>query len=307
MGTGWGTPTLIETRNDAVNTFKITSLLSGLTMVVWRDTTFPSKLESVRYELGAGWRPEQTVATADPGSNISQNFGLCVTTGSQVFPTFHLLWDMQDSSYYHVRYSTWVTSTGVWGTPRPIETGNTYSNGTVEIAVPSSLIPVAVWQRGNPIDVLGLPITATLGTATVLDASTSYTVGGTVSANPMGGALAVYTMSGKTAARKFNGTTWAAEAILAQDANALDTLPRIVHDPAGNAIAAWARFDNGLNLRAVLSQLPQNGTWSTRRYIGAMDKEVLLGGLGIDNVGRATVIYAQDENGHNDIWVEQYR
>ncbi len=256
-GTSWGTAELIETDNAGrAAGQKIVFDRNGNALAVWYQS------DGTRYNIwanrfnGTSWGAAELIET----NNAVGSFGafdpeIAIDNNGSAL----VVWRQGDGNSGNENiWSNRYDGTS-WGTAELIETDDTQSSNTVQIAMDNSGNAFAIWTQydgslGDNLWVNRFDGTS-WGTSELIEAGS---VGGGVdpqiSFDNTGNALAVWSRSNNTAriesvwASRFNGTDWSTPELIEAD-NAEDALNvSVAIDNSGSAFAVWSQDDGNDNI-----------------------------------------------------------
>jgi len=246
-GSGWGTPSLLENNTRSAQTGDIAMDPGGNAIALWMQQQVPGSgtydVWADRFVPGSGWG---TATLIEDGPGHAEPAGVAMDSGGNGIAVF-----IQDDG---TRYNNWanrfVPGSG-WGTATLIENGPG-NVGAPAIAVDSVGNATAVWAQSD-----GTVYSAWAnrfvpgsgwGTASLIEANTSNVRFTSVGTDSAGNAIAVWTQFDGTVynvwANQFVPESGWESATLIETKNRGDSYdPRVVVDPAGDAVAGWAKYD----------------------------------------------------------------
>ncbi|MBK9795228.1 MAG: putative Ig domain-containing protein [Holophagaceae bacterium] len=280
VGTGWGTPTLIET-DDTVSATnpRLGVDASGKALVVWEAQAgfspyWTSSIWANTYTPGVGWGTAGQLATP-VGAQVSTPDLAMSANG-----TATVTWTEGVGSNVSLRVSAYSGSG--WTSATTIKTavpGGIGSFGNVRIVTDDGGHALILWVEydGSVFNVWAVPCTggAATGAPVLIEtdnaASASYLQ---VAMNASGSAVAVWQQSLATgfkvlANRYTPAGGWGTAAVIKTDTTpsiSLPAYPKVVLDDLGNAVAGWTQT-TGASSRLFVDQQPVGGAWGTAAEI----------------------------------------
>lgn len=245
-GTGWATPTLIESEDAGDAMFPQLAIDSnGNAIAVWHQhdgTRY--NIRANRYTISAGWDTAVTIEAGDAGDAIAPRVALD-GSGNAV-----AVWYQSDGTRTNIWTNRYTTSG--WDSPALIE-AETADAFDPKIAVDAGGNAIAIWQQyvGALSTVLASRYIAGVGwgaATAVVGANTAGAYNPQIAMDANGNAVAVWHQSDGTrnnvwANRYGDGSGWGS-AVLIETDNAGDALyPEVAVDTNGNAFAIWQQSD----------------------------------------------------------------
>ena len=266
VGTGWGTPGLIETDNNgAVGGPDVAVDGSGNAVAVWmqHDGT-RSNIWANRYVAGTGW--------GTPGLIETDNAGYAWDPQVAVDPSGDAVavWEQHDGTRWNIWSNRYAVGTG-WGTAGLIETNNAGSAWYPQVAVDPSGNAVAVWKQddGTRDNIWANRYAVGTGWGTAVPIETDNAGDAwypQVAVDGSGNAVAVWKQDDGTrwniwSNRYVAGTGWGTAVLIETNAGGA-WCPQVAVDPSGNAMAVWDQWDG--TFRNIYSNRYVAGTgWGT--------------------------------------------
>jgi len=246
----WGTAELIRADNAgyAVGP-QIAVDSSGNSIAVWHQHDGTKRyIYANRYVPGEGWGTAELLETDNAGFAYAHPPQIAVDSSGNAIAVWER-WEGTRGSIWANRY---VPGTG-WGTAELIETDDTPSANSPQIAVDSSGNAIAVWMQwdGGTHDIWANrydPVTG-WGTAELIE--TDDTVNAyypQIAVDSSGNAIAVWEQYGgrrsNIYANRYDSVTgaWGTAELIETDDGHADS-PQIAVDSLGNAIAVWEQYD----------------------------------------------------------------
>jgi len=197
VGTGWGTPQLIEIDNVGDALYPQVSVdASGNAVAVWSQLDGTrSNIWANRYVVGAGWGTAKLIEIDNVGDAWSPQVAVDAS-GNAV-----AVWQQSDGTRSNIWANRYVVGTG-WGTAQLIETDNAGGALSHQVSVGASGNAVAVWYQSdgtrNNIWANRYVVGAGWGTAGLIETSNESAFEPQVSVDASGNAVAVWHQSDGT-------------------------------------------------------------------------------------------------------------
>jgi hypothetical protein len=312
-GTGWGTPSLIQSDNTGSafgpdvavdgsgNAVAIWSQSDGVRQNIWAN----------QFLQGTGWGTATLIETDNAGDAHEPGIAMD-RSGNAV-----AVWNQSDGTRVNIWANRFVPGTG-WDAPALIETENTGNANQPEIAVDDSGHAVAVWYLydGTRSHIWANQFSPGTGWGTAnlieIDSTGSPLVyPPKVAVNSSGNAVAVWTQYDGTrviswANRYVPGVGWGTAAPIETDqaggANALS----IAMDGSGNAVAVWSQTDETRENIWANRFIPGTG-WGTATLLetdnagDAHDPKIA-----VDGSGNAIAVWSQSDGTRSNIWANRF-
>jgi hypothetical protein len=144
VGSGWGTPELIETDNAGDAAFPQVAVdASGNAVAVWHQSDGThSNIWANRYAAGSGWGMAQLIETDNAGNAYSPQVAVDAS-GNAV-----AVWHQSDGTHSNIWANRYAAGSG-WGTAQLIETDNAGNARDPQVAVDPTGNAVAVWRQSD--------------------------------------------------------------------------------------------------------------------------------------------------------------
>jgi uncharacterized membrane-anchored protein len=246
-GTGWGTATLIETDNvnNAFNP-RLAMDSNGNAIAVWSQSDGTRyNIWSNRYVVGTGWGTRTLIET-DTGSASSPQVAIDSSDNAIA------VWYQSDGTRNNIWSNRYVVGTG-WGTATLIETDNTGSANSPQVAIDSSGNAIAVWYQsdGTRCNIWSnrYVVGTGWGTPTLIETATGEAdVSVQVAIDLSGNAIAVWEQFDGTryniwSNRYVVGTGWGTAQLIETDNISDAYQPWVAINSSGNAIVVWCQSD----------------------------------------------------------------
>ena len=303
VGSGWGTPQLIENDNaGAAVDPQVGVDDAGNAIAVWSQSDGTrDNLMSNRFVPGTGWGTAQVIETDNTGPAIKPQVSVDAA-GNAV-----AVWLQWDSSDYNVLTNRFVPGTG-WGTAERIDS-ESRSGYTPDVAVDEAGNAIVVWAQAdgtrNNIWANRYSPAFGWGTAQLLETDNSTANGPRVVVDAAGNAIAVWAQGGDVWTNRFMpGNGWGiAAAIDTYDAIAS---PEIDGDANGNVIAIWSPFEGTTYSIRAKVYVPEIG-WATAELLETDDAGPALSpNVALDAMGNAVAIWQQSDGTRTDVWAARF-
>jgi hypothetical protein len=317
-GTGWGTPSQIQTRTAvtgdafaphvAVDAF-------GNALAVWQQ--FEGGLFEIwsnRYTSGGTWGTAVPVE-ANPGNAEGARVAFDSTTG-RVFA----VWSQPTGANCLCVWSNQYTLGSGWGTPQIIANDAAVNAFLPQIAVDGFGNAYAVWTQtdaGQRSDIWSNRFTAggSWGTPTMIDDNTSGSGPPKIVADLNGNAYVVWEQTQPNARGATirwnlykNSTGWGTAAHIAPAtdvASGTGGNPDIAFDPNGTAHVAW-EHDDGVQIHTRSSRLlPMSSEW-TAPADARSTASVAEPRLAVDGTGDVTAVWEQTDGSGVAVWSNRF-
>jgi Bacterial Ig-like domain len=247
-GTGWGTPTLIETDNaGAAVTPRIAVDASGNIFAVWQENDGTrTNIWANRYAVGTGWGTAALIETNNAGGAYSPQIAVDANGNALA------VWSQSDGTRYNIWSNRYVAGTG-WGTATLIETDNLGDANYPQVAVDVSGNALAVWEQsdGTRTNIWAnrYVVGTGWGTAALIETDNAGDANiPQIAIDASGNAIAVWQQSNGTyyyiwTNRFVVGTGWGTAARIEVGNLGDAQIPQIAVDASGNALAVWQESD----------------------------------------------------------------
>jgi len=316
VGSGWGSPNLLETSDLAVYKPRIAADSNGNAIAVWQQTwtTFGERFSiyANRYVAGTGWGAATAVyedkkdwlsATGAPRIAVDQNGNAMA------------VWSLNDSTWSHtsVWASRYVVGTG-WSSATNLSGDVVQTAYGADVALDSIGNAIVVWYQasGTSNSVAGMyadRYTVGTGWGTPVHIGTSEggwsAPGPRIAVDPNGNAIAVWYASGKpgiSANRYVAGTGWGtAEAIIDSGSTSYSEDVQIACDKNGNAIAVWNHYGGKLYANRYVA-----GTgWGTTDIVDSEGQDYSEQ-IAFDSNGNAIAVWGKYASNSSNVWASRY-
>jgi len=252
VGTGWGTPTLIEadSTGDAYNP-QIAVDQTGNAVVVWEEFNGSrSNISANRYDIGRGWGTSALIEIDDAGDAYNPQVAVN-QTGYAV-----AVWEQSDGTRSNIWSNRYDVGTG-WGTATLVETDNAGDARNPQVAFYQSSDAIAVWEQsdGTRSSIWANRHVGDTGWGDPLSVETDNAENAyspQVAANYVGIAVVVWEQSDSTrsdiwANRYYALTGWGTSTLIETEDTGDASNPQVAVDPNGYSVAVWAQFNGTRN------------------------------------------------------------
>ena len=330
-GTGWGTPTLIETGTGVAVGPQIAVDAGGNAIAVWRQSYgMLDNIYANRYNVTTGlWDTATLIETGTGGASSPQ---IAFDPAGNAIA----VWVQEGDPTSAIRYDIWANrynvSTGLWGTATLIETDDTGAAYSPQLAFDANGNAIAVWRQlvtilffgGQRYGIRTNRYTAGTGwgTATLIDTGLSINNSGApqIAVDASGNAIAVWYQSDGTrdniyANRYTAGTGWSTAVLIETDDTGPADSPQIAIDGSGNAIAVWEQDgDPSPGVNEVRNDIWANrytagSGWGTATLIETDNAGTAYSPqIAVDAGGNAIAVWEQFDGAHYfNIWANRYQ
>jgi len=314
-GSGWGTPTLIE--SGAFNVSgepRIAVDAAGNVTAVWPQSlsaTTGAEILANRFVPGSGWGSAILLGTVGAGAAFEPEIGLD-TLGNAV-----VTW-RQGMTPANAEHSVWTnryTAGAGWSGPSVIETNPNHAIFPV-VGVDGPGNAVALWvQTDSAGHVADLNFNRFIpgtgwGTATPFGAVTAP-LDERIAINSAGNGFVVWRQdnAGSTDtvwARPYSTSTGFGSFALIDTPLAGNSMrPTIAVDPSGNAFAVWIRAD-GADYNIWANHYTTTGGWGAPELIDSQPLDTGAPKIAIDAAGNALAIWTQNDGTRYNIWSNRF-
>ena len=307
----WHSATLIENDNTG-SAFgpKIAFDVSGNALAVWQqaDST-RDNIWANRYTVGTGWGVAVLIETDDTRSALIPQIAID-DNGNAI-----AVWFQSDGIRDNIWANHYTADIG-WDTAEMIETDNTGSATSPQIAFDSNGNALAVWNQYDGTKVSAWAnryITGTgWGNAELIETNNiGNVIAPQIAVDTDGNAMAVWMQYDSTrtniwANRYTADTGWGTATLIETDNSGNANKPQITIDTNGNAMAVWFQSDG-----------TRDNIWANRYTVGTgWDTATLIETdnsgnannpqITIDTNGNAMAVWSQSDGIRDNIWVNRY-
>jgi hypothetical protein len=301
----WGIAERIDSLPQGVSDLQLAIDSSGNAIAVWVESQgSATNIRAARYN-GTSW--EADVGLETNGGQASDPQLAFDASGNAI-----VVWLQPGNSINSVWYNRYDASGAGWGTAELLETTDNVAFAP-QVAVTDSGDAIAVWTQGNSagyVAVYASYYTAgdSWGGASEIasEPSDGYTV--QIAADGDGNAIAVWYQiatgpSYTVWANRYSGGLWGIAEVIENDVN-VASIPQIVFDAHGNAMAVWKNSAGRLRYNVNLSSTG----WGTADNVESGSDSAFFPQLAIDAEGNAIVVWRQVTNlYYNSMWVNRYQ
>jgi hypothetical protein len=312
VGTGWGTPTLIETDNTRDAYYpKIALDTSGNAIAVWSHSDGTRlNIWANRYVVGTGWGTATLIATDNAGPALYPRVAMDAN-GNGI-----AVWLQSDGTHYNAMANRYVAGTG-WGTAALLETDNTGNASYPNIAMDANGNAISVWAQsdGTHYNVWSNRYVAGTGwgNAALLENDNSGDADpGLVVMDSNGNAMvAWHQFDGNNyniwSRRYIAGTGWGAVALIATNTAGDTSIPSIAMNASGNAVAVWHQSD-GTRTNIWANRFAVGTGWGTASLIETDDTgDAIYPSVVMDASGNAVATWLQWDGTWNNVLANVFK
>lgn len=258
---------------------------------------------------GAGaWGTPTLIETEDLGDAVSPQ--VAAGPSGQAF----VVWRQSDGVRTNIWANVYQTSTG-WGNATLVEHDDTGWAQSPRVAADAFGRAIAVWSQdvSNDSRVFASRYTPSGGWSppVALDGSLSgQSVNPDIAMDPLGSAVAVWQVfdgvqTNISASRYTTSGGWTAAVTIETDDRGWAQNPRVVADPAGNALAVWQQSD-GTRDHVVAARFSAQSGWMAPVQVesNATGSSSFPEG-GLDASGNAVVVWQQPAGGRESAWASR--
>ncbi len=256
---------------------------------------------------GVGWGTEERVDT----SNAANSY---VQVGVDSDGDAIAVWQQLEGACYSVWANRYIVGTG-WGAPEPIAVNNTCSAELPHVAVDARGNGTAVWPQwdGARYDIWAnrYVVGTGWGTAELIETDTGSAGSPRVAADSNGDVMAVWSQSDGIryhvwANRYIVGTGWGTPELVETDNGGNARNPQVDVDPAGNATAAWEKYD-GTRYNVWANRYARGAGWGTAQLLEMGNAgDALSPQAAVDRRNNATVVWQQWDGLRWNVWAIRY-
>lgn len=304
VGTGWGTPELIEGQTEEAGLPQVVVDESGNATALWMQfLSGQGHIWSCRYVVGEGWDAEEEI---EGYAQSVSSFDAAVDDSGCVVA----VWSQWEGTHLNVSANRYVPGEG-WGAAEMIGGNASGDVSEPKVAVAPSGDAMAVWGQFDGVYSTwysSYVVGEGWGPATLLD---SEDVGDAlfprIASDPFGNFLTVWQQPEESVnsvwwSRYVPGDGWSAPGTVDTSSLAAFT-PQVVVDRHGNGTALWTQSDGVL---CSSRYVPGEG-WGGTEVASA----VAPGGAGstsaaADGIGNVIAVWTQTDDSHLNIWANTY-
>lgn len=257
---------------------------------------------------GAGtWGTPTLIESEDLGDAVTPQ--VAAGPSGQAF----VVWRQSDGVRTNVWANVYQPSSG-WGNATLVETDDTGWAQSPRVAADAFGRAVAVWSQdvANESRVFASRYTQSGGWSApqALDGLSGQAVNPDIAMDPLGSAVAVWqvfdgTQTNISASRYTTSSGWTAAVTIETDDRGWAQNPRVVADPAGNALATWQQSDGTRDHIQVARFSAQSG-WSAPVQVesnatGSASRPE----AGLDASGNAVIVWQQPDGSRESVWASR--
>ena len=298
LGSGWETPTTLETSIFSAREPQVAMEVGGYATVVWEqsDGTF-QRIYASRYAPGFGW----SVATLiDAGPGLANQPQVAMDENGHAMAVWV---QTQNGSSFSVYASRYVPGTG-WGAAALLENDLGFAFDP-QVALDGLSNAIAVWRQVNgTVQTIYANRFAPgfgWGVAEVIDGGASDSFGPQVALDRGGNATAVWYQDDGAylsihANRLLPGIGWGAPSLIeALTENAF--APQVAEDDSGDATAVWQHSD-AMGGSSVYASRYASGAWGPATLVEYDDwGDATQHQVAMDIAGNAIAVWSQPNGG----------
>ncbi len=311
VGTGWGTPTLVENDNTGhARTPKIAIDHNGNAMAVWRQYDGSIyNIYSSRYTPASGWGSSNLLENNNVGTPNDPQIAFDSNGNAMA------VWEQYDGTSYNV-YSNYYTNGSGWGLATLIETNNSGPAYDPQLAFNANDDAIAVWEQndGSRYNIYSNTYNHGSGwsTPTLIETNNDGPAyDPQLSVNTEGTMIAAW--------RQYDGTRYSIYSNRYTTASEWETATLIETNNVGNAenvhvaisnsghaFAVWPQHDGTRN-NIWGNRYTQADGWGTATLLENNDTASAYSPqIAVDNNGHAFAIWSQLNTTQNNTWVNRY-
>ncbi|GEM_PF-855150 len=276
---------------------------NGNALAVWSQTNIgtsgPDNIWANRYVKGVGWGTPQLIESVDAGHARFPQVALD-SDGNAI-----AVWQQSDGTQNDIWANRFNAATGLWEAAYRIETDNTGSADSPQIAVDGNGNVIAVWRQfdGSFFNIMSKRFNAELGTwdttATPIETENNDAQAPQIAVDRNGNGIAVWEQSDGTQfsifANRFDGSSWGTAEAIEFD-NAGDAgIPKIAMDESGRAIAVWLQ-DDGSAINVMSNRfVPGTGWAAPPLVIDTETTQAFTPEIAVDSQGNAFALWRQSD------------
>jgi len=299
VGGSWGAPTDLSAAVGNAESVTLAVDPAGDVIVAWKQRLAGSEAIETSYKpVGGSWGAPEAV---EFGSAVVETPAVAIDAAGDAV----LIW-RQGVGGNHVILATSRPAGGSWASPLAISSSALNAEAP-DVAMSPSGTAAAVWQSSSGatsvVESNELPLGGSWSGEEAISAPATVTEPPHVAADPATGAFtAIWSRSGtglvaEVASRPASGGWNAPESIStpALEAHA----PVVAVDSAGDAVAAWYRFDGSVGSVEAVT-LAAGGSWTSPVRISPVNAEAEAPQVAMSPAGAAQVVWSGwNESTHN--------
>lgn len=304
VGTGWGTPELIESQTEEAGLPQVVVDRSGNATVLWMQfLSGQGHIWSCRYVVGEGWGAEEEI---EGYGQSASKFDVAVDDSGCVVA----VWSQWEDTHLNVSANRYVPGEG-WGAAEMIGGNASGDVSEPKVAVDPSGNAMAVWGQFDGVYSTwysSYVVGEGWGPATLLESEeVDDALFPRIASDPSGNFLTVWQQPEEGVnsvwwSRYVPGDGWSAPDTVDTSSFAA-FLPQVVVDRHGNGTALWTQSDGTL---CSSRYVPGEGWGGTE--VATTDAP---GGAGstsaaADGIGNVVAVWTQADDSHLNVWANTY-
>jgi hypothetical protein len=313
VGSGWGTPTLLETSDLPAASPQVAFDPNGNAIAVWRQAwkTVNGERYGIyanRYVAGTGWGTAIAVYADTRRDYVSTNdpYIAMDSNGSAM-----VVWSLYDWSWNHmsVMASRYAVGAG-WGAVTEMPTGSESAYGPQVVSDPAGNA-IVVWSQnidsGSRIFANRYAAGTGWGTPQAIgDGPVGWRLALQIAIDPNGNAMTLWGApgTGMIATRYVVGQGWGTGVAISDNDSsntAYDEGTYLAFDKNGNAIAVW----NQTGGKFYANRYVAGSGWGTTTILYPSDQNYSAK-VAFDSNGNAVIVWAQYSRNSRNIWATRY-
>ncbi len=301
MGTGWGTPELLETGTGFAMLPQIAMSANGNAMAVWKQYSSASNSDTIlarRYTAGAGWSGAETISS---GSGSATDPQIAVDANGNALA----VWSQQDGAYYSIYANSYRN--GLWGTAVTIETDNNGNATRPQVAFDANGNALAVWAQSNGVVThvwanryaTSIFVVGSWATARMIETVNSGNAEiPQLAVDPNGNAMAIWLKWDGTRynlwANRFTvpSLDWGTATLIEHEDLGHAGNASIAVDASGNAMAVWAQH-NGTISNIWVDRYTAGTGWASAELLETNNTYADFPRVAVDASGNAMAVWNQ--------------
>ncbi len=311
----WGVATLIETDNSGDTNYpQIAMDSTGNAVAVWMQSDGTrNNIWANRYDAGTdSWGVAVLIETDNAGHALSPQIDVDSAGNAMA------VWYQSDGTRMNTWANRYDAGTDSWGGAALIETDNTGSTQSPQVAFDFNGNAMVVWNHhdGTRWNIQANRYDAGTdswgGAALIETDNTGDAYQPEVAVDNSGNAVAVWIQSDgvrfNIQANRYDAGTdsWGTAALIETDTDSAD-YPHVASDSSGNAMAVWMQWDGArYNVWANRYDAGTN-SWGTAELIESDNAgHANIPRVAMDSSGNATAVWEQSDGARYNIWANRY-
>jgi hypothetical protein len=321
-GTGWGTPTAIETNGPSAGDDQLSRIAmdtNGNVIAVWELSSFSSTtIWANRFVPGAGWGAAIQIGSGNPnGNHVTPQVAVDAVGNAFV------VWPQYNGSITNIWGNRFAAGTG-WGTAGLVQSDSASSGRDPKIAADANGNAMLVWAQfdlttsTDHIWASRYVAGTGWGTATLIQTSNAshqanlpkvtFDAGGNAIAAWNQGAFGSFSIY---AARYVAGVGWGAEAVIETHTTGSSAASvSLGMDSGGNALALWQLTDASSFTDIWATRYSVGTGWGTATQIepgNLRTGQASYPQVAMNGNGQAIAVWQRRNPTRFDIWANTYR